>query len=216
MARSRARVRLRSFVSVRLRPRPCIYVRVRESAFVRVHIIKRPDASGCIDNDASGRVVRSRTFEMHYICIYMKHMYFFTCTCKCILYIVLFGARVCVCVRSRWSAHVQHSQCCLPSSSVLLRKHLTNDQVEIHVHVYVHCTCVLGHLWSKPEPLLSCWCMYMCSTVLFHYFFVSLLHVGTAHCPTPAEVLLAAPGVNEMHSRRSRKKSRTWPSTSPP
>ena len=61
-----ARVRLRSFASVRLHSCPCLYVRVRESAFVRVHIIKRPDESGCIDNDASGRVFRSKTFEMYF------------------------------------------------------------------------------------------------------------------------------------------------------
>ena len=76
-----ARVRLRSFASVRLRPHPCVYVRVRASTFasvclrprpcVRVHIIKLPDASGRIDNDASGRVFRSRTFEMHYMCTCM-------------------------------------------------------------------------------------------------------------------------------------------------
>ena len=64
-------------VSMRLRSRPCLYVRVRvrESAFVCVHIIKRPDASGCIDNDASGRVFHSRTFEMHYMYVIMHVLY---------------------------------------------------------------------------------------------------------------------------------------------
>ena len=74
MARSGASaficVRVSTFASVPLRPRPCLYVRVREFTFVRVHIIKRPDASGRIDNDASGRIFRSRTFEMHYIHVY--------------------------------------------------------------------------------------------------------------------------------------------------
>ena len=59
-------VRASMSASVRLCSRPCLYVRVRESAFVRVHIIKRPEASGRIDNDASGCVFRSRTFVMHY------------------------------------------------------------------------------------------------------------------------------------------------------
>ena len=64
-----------AFVHVRLRPCPYIcvrtlasaFVRVRASAFVCVHIIKSPDASARIISDASGRVFRSRTFEVYYI-----------------------------------------------------------------------------------------------------------------------------------------------------
>ena len=71
-------------VSVRLRPCPCLYVRIRESAFVCVHIIKRPDASGCIDNDASGRVFRSRTFDMHYMYISYKCAMYLQVEEKCL------------------------------------------------------------------------------------------------------------------------------------
>ena len=64
-----------AFVHVRLCPCLCVcvralasaFVRVRASAFVCVHMIKSPDASARIISDASGRVFRSRTFEMHYI-----------------------------------------------------------------------------------------------------------------------------------------------------
>ena len=56
----------------RLRPcmlvcvRACAFVRVRVCTYVCVHIIKRPDASGRMKSFASGRVFRSRTFEMYY------------------------------------------------------------------------------------------------------------------------------------------------------
>ena len=63
-----------AFVHVRLHPCPyvCVralasaFVRVRASTFVCVHIIKSPDASARIISDASGRVFRSRTFEVYY------------------------------------------------------------------------------------------------------------------------------------------------------
>ena len=66
-----------AFVDVRLRPCPYVCVRALASAFVRVcasvfvcvHIIKSPDASARIISDASGRVFRSRTFEVYYIII---------------------------------------------------------------------------------------------------------------------------------------------------
>ena len=105
-------VRASMSASVRLRSRPCLYVRVRESAFVRVHIIKRPEASGRIDNDASGCVFRSRTFVMHYRsggCLQPRElgfsdslMYMYThvlqCTCACIYctctYTCIFNYRV--------------------------------------------------------------------------------------------------------------------------
>ena len=57
------RVRVSTSASVHLRSRQCVYVHVRASAFIRVHIIKLPDASG--------RVFLSRTFEMHYIYMYV-------------------------------------------------------------------------------------------------------------------------------------------------
>ena len=65
-----------SSASVHVRLRPCMlvcvracaraFVRVRALAYVRVHIIKRPDASGRMKSFASGRVFRSTTFEMYY------------------------------------------------------------------------------------------------------------------------------------------------------
>ena len=69
-------------VSMRLRSCPCLYVRVRESVFVRVHIIKLPDASGCIDNDASGPVFHSRTFEMHYMIMHVLYETLHGHTCR--------------------------------------------------------------------------------------------------------------------------------------
>ena len=69
-------VRACTSASVPIRLRPCPYVcvralasafvRVRASAFVCVHIIKSPDASARIISNASGRVFRSRTFEVYY------------------------------------------------------------------------------------------------------------------------------------------------------
>ena len=60
-----------SSASVHARLHPClcacVCACVRTSAIVRVHIIKRPDASGRMKSFASGRVFRSRTFEMYYI-----------------------------------------------------------------------------------------------------------------------------------------------------
>ena len=52
--------------SVRVRVRSCVCVRQRVFAFVRVRIIKRPDASTRMIGTASGRVFSSRTFEMYY------------------------------------------------------------------------------------------------------------------------------------------------------
>ena len=60
-----------SSASVPVCVRSCVCACVRTSAIVRVHIIKRPDASGRMKSFASGRVFRSRTFEMYYTwCIY--------------------------------------------------------------------------------------------------------------------------------------------------
>ena len=74
-----------AFVHVRLRTCPyvCVralasaFVRVRASAFVCVHIIKSADASACIISDASGRVFRSRTFEVYYTTLEQKGKFSF-------------------------------------------------------------------------------------------------------------------------------------------
>ena len=64
-------------------------IRVRASAFVCVHIIKSPDASAHIINGASGRVFRSRTFEMHYMFLVQQLGYPYMSTCA--MGNVLFG-----------------------------------------------------------------------------------------------------------------------------
>ena len=61
-------IRVRSCMYVCVRALASAFVHVRASAFVCVHIIKSPDASARIISDASGRVFRSRTFEVYYIC----------------------------------------------------------------------------------------------------------------------------------------------------
>ena len=64
-----------SSASVHARLRPCLCACVRMSAIVRVHIIKHPDVSGRMKSFASGRVFRSRTFEMYYTCTCTRYMY---------------------------------------------------------------------------------------------------------------------------------------------
>ena len=59
-------VRLRSCPYVCVRALASAFVHVRASVFVCIHIIKSPDASARIISDASGRVFRSRTFEVYY------------------------------------------------------------------------------------------------------------------------------------------------------
>ena len=66
-------VRAYSFVSVRIRSRPCVsfasvHIHLRPCVRVRLRFFraKRPDASRCIVSAESGRVFGSRTFEMYY------------------------------------------------------------------------------------------------------------------------------------------------------
>ena len=93
------RPRPSSYVHVRLRPCPYVCVRactsasvpiclrlcpcvcIRACVCVCVHIIKSPDASARIISDASGRVFRSKTFEVYYI----QYIHVCTCTHVCIL-----------------------------------------------------------------------------------------------------------------------------------
>ena len=62
------RVRSCMYVCVRAHTSAFVPLRLRSCVCVCVHIIKSPDASARIISDASGRVFRSRTFEVYYTC----------------------------------------------------------------------------------------------------------------------------------------------------